>query len=243
MTSDVDRQTLEYAACHPLVLVSQVQMLLHVQAPVATERLDALAAAGLVRHSPRLRHQPGSYQITALGLREIGSELSVPRVDLRRYWQDVCVAWLSLHTLRGELGEVERVYCEREMRVADERAEEAGQTVDPRWSPAVRAKAAESSFALRLDSDVLTSPARLHYPDLMLVVPQGRVAVELQLTPVGRRPLERILTAYALKPSIAVVLYLVQDGGISDAVRAAAASLGLTRLVRVKRIMFEFAGH
>jgi len=135
------------------------------------------------------------------------------------------------------------VYCEREMRVADEKAAATGPTVDPGWSPAIRAKAEDSSFGTRLDGGAPSSPARFHYPDLMLVVPQGRVAVELQLTPIGRRPLESILTAYALKPSIAVVLYLVQDGAIGDAVQAVAASLGLARPVHVQRVIFEFAGH
>ncbi len=83
--SDSDRAILSYMACHSLVRVSQVQTLLEVQEPAARERLDALAAAGLIRYGPRLRRQQVSYQVTALGLREIGSELSVPRVDLRRY--------------------------------------------------------------------------------------------------------------------------------------------------------------
>lgn len=236
-----DRLILVYMASHPLVLTSQVENLLGVDAVVARERLDALAAAGLVKHGPRIRYQPGSYQITAAGLREIASELPVPRVDLRHYWQDVIAAWLSLHAHGGLFGKTDRVYSTREMQAADAKAAAAGQRVDPDWSPAVRAKAAESSFAIAPDGDAVNSSARLHYPGLMMVVAQGRVAIELQLTPVGRRSLEAILIAYARKPSIAAVLYLVPDGAIGDAVQAAAARLGLARPVHVQTISLDLA--
>ncbi len=149
------------------------------------------------------------------------------------------MGWLSLHARSGLFGEAERVYGAREMRAADHKATAAGQTVYPGWSPAVRAKAAESSFALPLDGDALDSPARTHYPDLVLVYPQGRVAMELQLTPIGRRPLEATLTAYALKLSIAAVVYLVQDGAIGAAVQAAAARLGLARHIHVQRVSLD----
>jgi DNA-binding Lrp family transcriptional regulator len=128
---DIDRRILEYAACHPVLLVSQMRSLLDVQEPVATERLDSLVAAGLIRHGLRLRHQRAGYQITGLGLREIGSELPVPRVDLRRYWHDVGVAWMWLAARKGRLGEVERVYCEREMRAADQKPAVQASTIDP----------------------------------------------------------------------------------------------------------------
>lgn len=78
-----------------------------------TEHLGALVAAGLVRNGPRLRHQRAGYQITAGGLREIGSELPVPRLALRRYWQDIGVAWLLVTAHGGGFGEV-RVACPRQ---------------------------------------------------------------------------------------------------------------------------------
>ncbi len=238
--SDVDRRILGYMACHPLVLVSHVRALLGVQEREVTERLDALVAAGLVRNGPRLRHQRAGYQITAGGLREIGSELAVPRLDLRGYWQGIGVAWLSVAAHQGQFGEVDRVFCEREMRVADDRSAAAGQPVDPGCSP-VRSKAAEASFAIRLDGAVSDPQAPVHYPDVVLVLPQGRVAVELQLSPVSAGSLETMLIAYARKSSIAVVLYLVQDGAVGDAVQAAAARLGLARLVHVQRFRLDLA--
>lgn len=236
---DVDRRILGYMACHPLVLVSHVRALLGVQERDVTEHLDALVAAGLVRDGPRLRHQRAGYQITAGGLREIGSELPVPRLALRRYWQEIGVAWLSVAAQGGRFGEVDRVYCEREMRVADDMSAPGGQPVDPGWSPAVRSKAAEASFGIRLAASDPQAP--VHYPDVVLVLPQGRVAVELQLSPVSAGSLDQILAAYGRRSSIAVVLYLVQDGAIGDAVQAAAARLGLARLVHVQRFRLDLA--
>lgn len=95
----------------------------------------------------------------------------------------------------------------------------------------MRPKAAEASFGIRLDGAASNPQVAVHYPDVVLVLPQGRVAVELQLSPVSAGCLDQILAAYGRKSSIAVVLYLVQDGAIGDAVQAAAARLGLARLV------------
>jgi hypothetical protein len=58
------------------------------------------------------------------------------------------VAWLSLAARKGAFGEAELVYCEREMRAADQKAAVGASKIDPGWSPAVRAKAAESSFGI-----------------------------------------------------------------------------------------------
>jgi hypothetical protein len=52
-----------------------------------------------------------------------------------------------------------------------------------------------------------------------------------------------ILAAYARKPSIVVVFYLVQDGVIGDVVQAAAVRLGLARAVHVQRVQFDLSAH
>jgi hypothetical protein len=91
--------------------------------------------------------------------------------------------------------------------------------------------------------DAQDARTRLHYSDPTCLVPQGRIAIELQLTTAGRRPLEMILAAYARKPSIVVVFYLVQDGVIGDVVQAAAVRLGLARAVHVQRVQFDLSAH
>jgi len=240
VTDEDDRRILEYAAAHAVVLVSQVQMLLGLQDREAADRLDALIAMGLLRHGSRLRHLSASYQITASGLREISSELPVPRVDLRRYWHEVSLPWLWLAAHRGRFGEVERVYSEREMRAADQSSALAVPTIDPDWSPEIRAKVADAAFGVRLEHGAVEPSGPLHYPDLVLVLPQGRVAFELRLTGHGRRPLEAVLAEYARKWSVAVVFYLVQDGAIGAAVQAAAARL--TRRFRSRSTRHPLAG-
>lgn len=56
LASQVDEQALRFAACHSIVLVSQVDRLLGVPEREAAERLRSLRAEGLISLGPRLRH-------------------------------------------------------------------------------------------------------------------------------------------------------------------------------------------
>jgi hypothetical protein len=239
--SEVDEEVLRYVARHPVVLVSHVQAVLGLQEQAAAERLDSLSAEGLLRLAPKLRNQLAGYQITRSGLAQIGSDLPVPPVDLRRYWHDIGVVWLWVAARNGVFGEIERVFSEREMRAADQIDAAAKDPVDLDLSPALRAKAADASFGIRLESGARRGPVPMHYPDLVLVVPSGRLAVQLQLTGVGRDPLEAILSGYALKPSITDVLFLVDSSAVAFAVRASAAWLGLARSVHVQKVHLDRA--
>ena len=216
--SEVDEEVLRYVAHHPFVLVSHVQALLELQEQAAAEQLASLSADGLIRLAPGLRNQLAGYQITRSGLAQNGSDLPVPRVDLRRYWHDIGVVWLWLAARNGVFGAIERVFSEREMRAADKADAAATYAFDLELSPAVRAKAADASFGATLESDVPGDPPRVQYPDLVLVVPSGRIAVQLLLTGVGRDPLEAILSGYALKSSITDVLCLVDSSAVALAV-------------------------
>ena len=64
--------------------------------------------------------------------------------------------------------------------------------------------------------------------------PQGRVAVELYETSLGRRPLETPLAAHKRKSTITAVLFLVRDHRIGVTVRRAAARLDMSGPVRVQ---------
>lgn len=234
-----DHEILEYVACHPLVLADQVMKLADLDEVEIVERLGVLEARGLIRSGPRLRHQRGTYQTTSAGLAEIGSELPVPRVDLRRYWHDIVVAWLGVAVRRGMFGPVDRVYTEREMRLADERAAAALQpAIDPGWSEAVRAKAADVLFRLSLDRGDPDVPA-FHYPDLVLVLPEvGRMAMEFFWeTPTGGF-LDVIFDAYARKLTVAGIVFFVVDPVVGDGLRAASVAHGLDERVRVERVSF-----
>jgi hypothetical protein len=122
------------------------------------------------------------------------------------------------------------------MRAVDQAAASAKGSVELDVSAAVRAKVADAAFGVSLVSDAPGAPGRVHYPDLVFVVPQGRIAVELRLTAIARDPLERILTAYARKPSVAVVVFLTDRKAVGLPIQAAAARLGLARQVHVQRV-------
>ena len=80
----------------------------------------------------------------------------------------------------------------------------------------------------------------MYYPDLVLVVPAGRIAVQLYITATGRDRLEAILIGCGRKPSVAVVLVLVDSGAVGLAVQASAARLGLARQVSIQRVKFDY---
>jgi hypothetical protein len=115
--------------------------------------------------------------------------------------------WLSVQA--GALGNIERSFTRREMLAADQA--QARIAADAGWSEHLRAKAQHATFAIPVTDG---EHEAAHYPDLMLVVPHGRIAVELALTIPGHRELERILAGYGTKPSVAVVLYLTERGAV-----------------------------
>jgi hypothetical protein len=162
--SEVDEEVLRYVARHPFVLVSHVQALLGLQEQAAAERLASLSADGFIRLTPRPRNQLASYQITRSGLAQIGSDLPVPRVDLRRYWHDIGVVWLWVAARNGVFGEIERVFSEREMQAADQIDAAAKDPVDLDLSPALRSKAADASFG------IMTGPRSSVHPACEWVV-------------------------------------------------------------------------
>lgn len=229
-----EREILVFMAGHPVVLSSQIRTLLDREDGGLFERLDALQGAGLIREAPRMRHQ-SAYQITARGLAEIESELPVPRVDLRSYWHDVAVAWLSVAARRGKFGPVDRTYSRREMLGADRQATDRALAIDAGWSEAVRAKAADALFGLSIRREG-SEPAALHYPDLVLVLPEGRVAMEVFWEAPSDRVLDRILDAYARKLTVVAIVFFHVDSVVGAQLRAATGAHGLEGRVRIEVI-------
>jgi hypothetical protein len=222
--TDRDRELLEFAAQHRMVLSSHVQVLLGVSYGAATTRLRALVRAGLLGSRAFFDRQPRSYWITRAGLRAAGSELPPPRVDLRSYRHDVGVAWLWLAARRGAFGSLTRVVSEREMRSHD-----AIETL--------AASGAPQPFAVRLGGVGAGGRERLHYPDVLLMGPGGRrVAVELELTSKSRPRRERIVAGYAADRRFEAVLYLVDSRAVGRAVRSSAERLGVSDRVHVQLV-------
>lgn len=147
--------------------------------------------------------QPGSYQITNGGLAVIDSDLPRPTVDLRSYRHDIGAVWLWLTARAGTSAEQGRLFSERELRSHDQRPDRT-----------------EEPFAVPLEGYERNGKPSVHYPDVLLVRPDGRrVAFELELTLKSRRRLERILVGYRGEPRIDQVVYLADRKHIAEALR------------------------
>jgi hypothetical protein len=101
-------------------------------------------------------------------------------------------------------------------------------------SPAVHAKVANRWFGSTLSGEASDRIGELHYPDLVLVVPEGRVVMEYQLDPPSRWLLDATLEAYARQAHVATVVYFCEDRAVGGVLRAARARSGLEGRMRVE---------
>jgi DNA-binding PadR family transcriptional regulator len=158
-----------------LVLASQVVVWLGASRAVVYRRLSALVEMGLLSHRRVFHGQPGVFAITNGGLAIAESSLPLPRLDLRTYRHDLGCVWLELQIVR-RMASGEVVVSEREMRSRDRRALIDG---------------GHGLFGVELPGVGPAGQPRLHYPDLTILDADSgrRWAVELELTPKGRRRL------------------------------------------------------
>jgi hypothetical protein len=215
-----DRGLLEFLSEHRLVLAGHVRVYLGVSRPAADTRLRALAQAKYLTRVPVLHRQPWCIQITRRGLAAIGSELPAPRLNLHSYQHDVGLGWLWLAARSGTFGQMREVVGERRMRSQD---------ASPRHG--------SDRFGIRLGGVGADGRDRLHYPDLLLIKPDGRrVAVELELSWKGPAHTQRILAGYGADPRVAGVLYLVENRAIGRSVERCARRMGISDLVKVQMV-------
>jgi hypothetical protein len=221
-----DRDLLEFAARHRMVLASQLEILLEATPAAISTRLRALGRAGYLSSQAPFDRQPRCYWITRRGLHAIESSLPAPRLELGSYRHDLGIAWLWLAGHRGAFGPTRRIVSEREMRSRDGAA--------PR---------ARDPFGVRLGGVGPGGRERLHYPDLLLVGPDGRrAALELELTSKGRVRRERILAGYAADGRIDSVLYLVDQSAVARAIRTSVSRLGMDGRIHVQSVRWYEQG-
>jgi hypothetical protein len=224
--TDRDLQLLAFAADHRVVLTAHLQRLLDVSAATARGRLRSLAAEGYLMRRKPFQSEPPCYQLTRAGLAAIGGPYTRARFDLGEYRHDVGVAWLWLAARQGAWGAMSEVVSERRMRSADASREPGSRPM-----------------GVRLGGFGQHGKERLHYPDLLLVTPQGhRVALELELTAKSRTRLEAVIGGYAADPRIDAVVYLVdadKGNSIARAVKAAAHRCGVEHLVHVQGVRYD----
>jgi DNA-binding MarR family transcriptional regulator len=215
-----DRELLEFLAEHRLALSDHIQALLGISPRAADTRLRALADAGFLTRERVFHRQPPFVQITRDGLAAIASDLPAPRLDLRSYQHDVGLAWLWLAARGGTFGPTREVIGERRLRSHDASVQEAHQLL-----------------GVRLGGVGPRGADRIHYPDLLLVTPEGRrIAVELELSWKGPSRTERILAGYGADPGVAAVLYLVENRTVGRSVEAAARRVGIQDLVQIQLV-------
>jgi hypothetical protein len=219
-----DRLLLELAAEHRLILATHAGTLLGTSASAATRRLRALCDGGYMSADRLFAGQPTCYQISRTGLQVIASPLPRPRIDVRSYAHDVGLAWLWLAARDGTFGPLREVLSERTLRSRDGLPRADGEGLG-----------APEPVGVRLGGVGAGSRERLHYPDLLLVTPEGgRVAVELELTAKSRARRERILAGYGSDPRIDAVLYLVDQPALATSIQASARRLGISQLIHVQ---------
>lgn len=215
-----DLESLAFAAEHRLVLAEQVAAMPGMSA-AGGGRLRALSRAGfLVAHQPFHRGS-GCYQIARRGLDAIESDLRPPRrLDLRCYDHEVGAAWLWLAARSGTFGPLRSVLGERRLRSSDASPDRP-----------------EAPYGVRLGGVGPGGRERLHYPDLLLITPDGRrIGIELELSSKGRVRREKILAGYGADARIDAVLYLVRDRRIGRSIQESARRLGIGSLVHVQQV-------
>jgi hypothetical protein len=233
---------LAFVASVPVALAAQVAQLVQIRDDVPPDLVDELVTDGLLEAAPRVHHHREAYRVTLAGLRALGSNLPVPVLELRRYWQDVGAGWLSVEARRGVFGEeVERVFTRREMRAVDRELAARGPQVGSGWSETARAKAQDASFAVWPTVGEEPGRGAGHYPDLTLVLPQGRVAMELVLEVPGERWISAVADAYARKPHLATTVLIVPGPALGVPLRAIIERCGLSRRVMIQHALFVLA--
>ena len=94
----------------------------------------------------------------------------------------------------------------------------------------------------RMDPGGAGASGGTHYPDLILLVPAGRAAIELELEPTAPDRLEEIIVAYESKTNIAGVKFLVENPELAKPAQAAATRLGVSFPVSFEWIRFDRSG-
>lgn len=218
---DRDREILTLLAEHRVLVVPQLVMAFADRSPRrVTARLQRLASGQLITHQRIFAGRPAAISITGRGLRTIESGAPAPRVDLKAYRHDIGVGWLHLAARHGVFGSLTDLRLERELRAADQRADNDGPP----------AGIGVGTFARG------GQPSR-HYPDLLMRTASGhQIAVELELSAKSTGRLRQIMRAYASDHRITAVLYLVPDAAGARRIESAARRTGIASLVHVQRL-------
>jgi hypothetical protein len=124
------------------------------------------------------------------------------------------------------------------MRLADQTTQPPDPVTLAALSPTIRTKVADTTFAINPTGE--GSPS--HYPDVVLITTEGRMAFEIQLVAPGRARLDAILAGYARKPTVTAIIFLIGDPAIRPAIFRAANRARVTDRVYVTRARLNRRG-
>lgn len=206
--SDVEAGVLRFASVHRFVLLFQVGRLVG-DAAAGEAVVEGLVAAGLLGRWRLAPRDSGCLMITAGGLAKIDSKLPLPGLDFGGFRHDAAVPGLWVSVVQGRLGVVRRLWTRREL-------EASGSS-----------KGGERSLGVRAAGE-----RGVHFADLVLEVEGGLVALYLLLGAPDPARLRSRFTAYGADPRWLRVVHLIEDRVVREPVAAAAASVGLSGLVR-----------
>lgn len=197
-----DRRLLRFVARHGCVFIEQVMRELGVGRTAAYRRVGACIEAGLLERLALLREEPSLLRATRQGLRYVGlGGLRVAEVS-----PGAVEHWLRCATTAQRLGGrfgPERVRTERELVFAEQLH--------------------DGPLASAMTGRLPNGKPRLHRPDLVLLVEQGPIAIEVELTPKAPRRLEAIVRAWARTDRVWQVHYYCAPGQTRRAVERAIA--------------------
>lgn len=185
-----DRAILAWVGRLGVVRLDDVRARFALGRTVAYRRTAALIEAGLLERVRVLYSEPALLRATRTGLRYVGLPFSVASLspELTQHWITCARVALCLEREHGAAA----VLSEREIRAA-ERAS---------GRPLASAKLGEHA----------SGQARLHRADLALVIADGIVAVEVELTPKAPRRLEAIIRAWRRASWVDSVRYYARAG-------------------------------
>lgn len=213
---DRDRELVELVGRHGVMTVEQAMRATGTGRTATYRRAAALIGAGLLERLDLLRSQPSLLHATREGLRYAGLWMPVAKVS-----PGAVDHWLRCTTVALDLGERyghSRVLTEREI-VAKELLE-------------------ERSLARATLSDA-GDGRRFHRADIAVLVEDGVIAVEVELTPKAPRRLEELVRAWRRAVGageVAEVRYLCEPGQTHRLVERVAKKVQAERFIQIEEV-------
>lgn len=215
-------RVLRFAACHELVLATQIRAFLGIEQAAEQQAVDALigrgclARVGFGRGLAGLACTPRGRQALEL------APLPAPVVD-RGLRGAVGAVWVWIRAQDGRFDGVQ-VLSAREALAHDLAAEST-----PGSPPG-----GSSHYGLRIGGVPSPSQTGLHYPDVLLRFHDGWCAVHLQLAPVRADELVARLRSYGADERYGGVVFLVERERVARQVEQAALSAGVSAVTLVR---------